>query len=147
MSTNATWRGHFNQRHNACLNFTLERQNDGATVAFEGIIDTGFSGFVQIPMNAASALGLISPPLQMGATILANGAKQPVVLKQVPVTINGDIAHGLCQIPLTGNSPILIGMDLLRRFQRVLIVSSKQGIFLPQEQDVTISGQTPTQQS
>ena len=132
------WRGHFDQRHSACLEFSITRNRDGAVATFRGIIDTGFSGFVQIPMNAAAALELTHPPFRMGRTMLANGSHQPILLKRTPVTINGETQDGLCQAPLSGACPVLVGMGLLRRFERVLLVSSKHGIFLPHEQDVTL---------
>ena len=83
-------------------------------------------------------MGLLIPPLTAGNSILANGAIQSTLLKQVQVTVNGETQSGVCQIPWTPNSPVLIGMDFLRRFNRMLIVSSKLGIHLVPEQSVPL---------
>lgn len=115
------WTGYYNPRHNACLQVRITRTRDNAVASFEGIIDTGFSGFVQIPLNAATALDLVAPPIGVASTLLANGAYQDVLLKQAPVTINSETLVGVIQIPIGGNCPVLIGMDLLRRFERALV--------------------------
>lgn len=133
------WKGYFDQRYNAVLRFTIARQSDGAVAQFEGIIDTGFSGFIQISIEKANTLGLISPPLKIGSSLIANGTMQLHLLKQAPVTINNEeMREGLIQIPLASGAPVLIGMDLLRKFDRALVVSSKQGIFLLKEEYLKI---------
>ena len=46
---------------------------------------------------------------------------------------------GICQFPLTGaNAPCLVGLDLLRRSERVLVMS-KDKILLPEESRVDLS--------
>ena len=133
MSRKQNWKGHFDQRHNACLIFTLHSQAAQATYDIEGIIDTGFTGFIQIPSNAGVILGFFSPPLLWSNTSYANGTRQLVPLKEVLVTVQGETLSGLCHMPPTANSPVLIGMDFLRRFNRMLVVSSTRGIHLMPE--------------
>lgn len=59
-----------------------------------------------------------------------------MLLKQAQVSVQSETKDGICQIPLAQNSPILIGMDFLRRFNRMLIVSSTFGVQLVPEQPV-----------
>ena len=129
------WIGRFDQQYNPHLDFTLVSQR-GDRQEFDGIIDTGFTGFVQIPLISAVVMGMISNPISTGAVNLANGTTQQVWLKQTIVEVHGEAVTGVCQIPQTNNSPILIGMDFLRRFERALVVSSNLGVVLIKEQDI-----------
>ena len=134
MSSKPNWIGRFDRDHIARLSFTLHSPSGKSSATYEGIIDTGFTGFVQVPVSVGTALGFLTPPLAVGNTHLANGATQQVLLKQSKVTVQTETQSGVCQIPLTPNSPVLIGMDFLRRFERLLIVSSRLGIHLVPEQ-------------
>ena len=82
-------------------------------------------------------MGLLDPPHTVGKIHLANGAEQSVLLKQAPVTVHTETQHGLCQIPLTPRSPVLIGMDFLRRFSRMLVISSTLGVHLVPDDPLT----------
>jgi len=124
------------------LRFTLVSEREEQPVPFEGIIDTGFTGFIQIPFEAALSLGINLSPLSISRMTLANGAVERSWIKQLPVTIHDETVSGLCNIPQSPNSPVLIGMDFLRKFERVLVVSSRKGVFLAHEKDVKLS-QTP----
>lgn len=73
-----TWIGRFDKQHNPRLNFAIVRQSDGAKMNFDGIIDTGFTGFIQIPLPAAFTLGIVSEPIGFGIATLANGTEQRV---------------------------------------------------------------------
>ena len=131
------WHGHFDAQGNACLDFAIPRLADQAPVSLPGIIDTGFDGFVQIPLSLAVALGLVTRPFMTGNTSLANGKIQQVFLKKVSAQVQGEAREGLCQLPPTPESPVLVGMGLLKRFDRMLIISSaKKKIFLPKESEV-----------
>ena len=99
-----------------------------------GIIDTGFTGFVQVPSSAGIALGLLTHPFSVGGTSLANGAVQKVILKLARVAVSNETRDGICHIPLTASSPNPIGMDFLRRFARALVVSCSGGIHLVPDQ-------------
>ncbi len=130
MSKKPTWIGRFDRNHIARLDFTLQGLSGQASVPFEGIIDTGFTGFVQIPINMGAALGFLTPPLTVGKTPLANGSVQQVLLKQAHVTVQSETRDGLCHIPLSPQRPVLIGMDFLRRIERALVISKGVVILL-----------------
>ncbi len=133
------WTGRFDSRHSPRLNFSLVSLRDGRENTFDGIIDTGFTGFIQIPIVPAVTLGIVRDPITVGTVSLANGTTQQVWLKQIPVTVEGETVSGLCHIPQTQNCPVLIGIDFLRRFERILVVSSKQGILLIKENQIKLN--------
>lgn len=54
--------GHFDQQGNPCLNLHIcGIKHESPGLQFECIIDTGFTGFLQIPLSVAMGLSL---PLQ-----------------------------------------------------------------------------------
>ncbi len=91
------WIGRFDERHNPRLNFNLISLSDGQHHTFDGIIDTGFTGFVQIPLPAAAIMGIISQPNSVGTVTLANGTIQQVLLKQMPVTVEEETVTGVAK--------------------------------------------------
>ena len=133
MTKRTTWTGRFDEMHTATLDFNLHSASDGAQYRTTGIIDTGFTGFIQIPMSAGIQLDLVAEPLTFSKITLANGELQDVILKSTNVTVDQDTRAGVCVIPLAEDSLTLVGMDFLRRFERILIVSYKNGIHLASE--------------
>jgi predicted aspartyl protease len=114
--------------------------HDPPGIEYEGIVDTGFSGFIQMPFEEACRLRL---PLEgTVANILADGSIAPCLtaLGQVRIKANGDeLGPVVGTIQISGSSEILIGMEFLRAFGRGLGVFS-QAVFLlpdplPQEED------------
>jgi len=133
------WTGYFN-RHSACLDLessSSNRQDQG--IKIPAIIDTGFTGFVQIDVQMALALGWLSGGLNIGTTQIADGKTIPIGLFESSVIIQNDSVVGLCQFPLRPNAPCLVGMDLLRRAGRALIMS-KDKVLLLEEKRLDLSG-------
>jgi predicted aspartyl protease len=104
---------------------------DGKTgTKYEALIDTGYSGFLCIPVMAASLLGL-----KAQTTIhytLANGKQSdPIPHAHGYACLEGDpYVRGL--IAFSENSTPLVGVDFLTRCGHMLIVSSK-GVVLVNE--------------
>ncbi len=138
------WKGYFNQ-HRACLRlkiYATEAAQESNRIKFfdiPAIIDTGFDGFVQVDFQIAAALGWFGPQTNAGVTQIAAGKVIPVGLFNSPVEIESDTITGTCQFPLRQGAPCLIGMDLLRRAERVLVISKSQ-VLLPKEQNINLSG-------
>ncbi|MCY4051731.1 MAG: hypothetical protein OXF60_09620 [Gammaproteobacteria bacterium] len=133
----SAWKGEFNKQHSPCLEFVIVGKN-GNEFTFNGIIDTGFTGFIQIPLNDAGPMGLANGQGHFTKSTIANGSKQLVWLIENIVRVQDEKVSGLCHIPLTkNNSPVLIGVDFLRRFNRVLLVS-KKGILLVKEENLKL---------
>ena len=66
-------RGKFDSHGNACLNFMVHRLSDGTAVNLRGIIDTGFDGFIQIPLPVGVLAGVVGGSLTASKTRLADG--------------------------------------------------------------------------
>jgi len=112
--------GHFDKLGNACVKFHLcGVKHDEPGVEYTGIIDTGFTGFVQLPMQYAFALGL---PLHGTLTVtLADGSQFVCLAALAKVTIAGKQETGIVTLAPDATE-ILVGMDLLRRFNLGLFV-------------------------
>ena len=120
--------GHYDQRGNACLNFHLCGVNHKLPgLEYRGIIDTGFTGFIQLPLKHAFALSL---PLQGTTSVtLADGSQTVILTAMAIATLSEKTETGAVMLSFSSNE-ILIGMDFLRRFKRALVVSQKLGIVL-----------------
>ena len=132
--------GHFDERGNACLRFHLRGvRHDPPGVEYTGIIDTGFTGFVQLPIAAAMSLAL---PLEGTTSVtLADGSTAAKLTAQAQATLLGESEVGI--VILEFDSPeILIGMDFLRRFRRGLVVS-RHVVGLVPEQEIAEPDEAP----
>ncbi len=86
---------------------------------FTAVIDTGFSGFVSMPMIQAFPLGL---PLFGTTTVtLADGKSQTKLVAQGKAQLSDKQHFGLVILE-SGSSDVLIGMDFLRAFGLALLV-------------------------
>lgn len=123
--------GHFDDQGNACLKFSLcgvAHKEPG--LEFTGIIDTGFTGFIQIPIQNAFALKL---PLDgtVKAT-LADGSASTCLTGLAKVTFEGVTTVGTVMLEFNGQD-ILIGMDFLRVFKLSLIVAKGAVLILDED--------------
>ncbi len=83
------------------------------------MVDTGFSGFLLLPILEAFPVGLIlrgTMPI-----ILADGSQQTKLTCLGQVTLDGKTEIGLVIIEWE-NTQILAGMEFLRKFRKQLIV-------------------------
>jgi predicted aspartyl protease len=112
--------GYFDPNGNPCLKFHLCGINHPPPgIEFTGIIDTGFTGCLHVPMQHAFALGL--PLHGTAAYSLANDSKMMCLLTQGMVTFAGETL-GIVVSLEHESKDILIGMDFLRRFGLSLMV-------------------------
>ncbi len=70
--------------------------------------------------------------------MLANEVVENVMITEIPIKVQKQTITGLCHMPSNGVSPVLIGMEFLRKSQRVLVIA-KNKIFLPEEEKVRFS--------
>jgi predicted aspartyl protease len=125
--------GHFDQLGNPCLKFHLcGVAHPLPGVEFEGIIDTGYSGFVQLPMQHAFSLKL---PLE-GTTsyVLADGTKGASITALARTSFGGKTVVGVITLA-PGSQEVLVGMDFLRQF-KMGIVMAAGGIVLIDEEEI-----------
>ena len=123
--------GHYDQQGNACLKLHLRGVRHGPPgVEFEAIIDTGFTGFIQLLISHAMSLSL---PLEgTNVVTLADESKLVMFTAIVEATLLGKMESGVALLS-TASRSILVGMDFLRRFRRALVVSKVLGVVLMDE--------------
>lgn len=106
-------------------------------VRYEGIVDTGFSGFIQIPFDTACELKL--PLFGTVGNVLADGSRifALSVLGRASVPENGnrtDPVTGAVQVSLTSGE-ILLGMEFLRAFNKGLGIFENTVFLLPSKDE------------
>ena len=103
----------------------------GGEKEFTAVIDTGFSGFVSMPMIQAFPLGL---PLYGTTTVtLADGKSQAKLVAHGKAQLSDKIQFGLVILE-GGSSDVLIGVDFLRRFGLALLVMKARIALYDEEQ-------------
>lgn len=92
---------------------------------FEAIIDTGFTGFLSMPLMQAFPLGLIL----FGTTkvVLADGSTDTKLTALGTVGLGAASKMGVIILE-PGSSEILIGMEFLNQFERTLLVFGERAI-------------------
>jgi predicted aspartyl protease len=110
--------GAFNRSGSA----TLKIRVAGTTPAqeYDAVIDTGFNGFLAMPIMAMVDLGLRS---EGAVTVtLGDGSKVDNLVARGSITIGSRTE--ICDILLDENSPeVLLGLSLLRAFSLALIIT------------------------
>lgn len=92
---------------------------------FEAIIDTGFTGFVSMPLSVALPLGLV---LYATATFtLADGSKENTFLCLGTAIMDGRKEVGL--VSLSKGNDILVGTEFLSKFESYLVFDYKSREF------------------
>lgn len=92
----------------------------GDGLEFEAVIDTGFTGFLSIPIVKAFPLGLSL----FGTTAItfADGSSQTRLTGAARITVGSDSNIGTAILEWSSND-VLIGMAFLRLFKKALFVS------------------------
>ena len=92
---------------------------------FTAVVDTGFTGFVSMPMVKAFPLGLIL----FGSTtiVLADGATQPRYTALGRASLDGATWKAGLVVLENEDVDILIGMEFIRTFDKILLVAPVAG--------------------
>ena len=94
---------------------------------FEAMVDTGFSGFLALPIHQALPLALVWHGTSQFN--LANGAKNTVMLAFGTVKVGDELVNGTIVIDSPESTPLL-GMEFLRQCDNALIVSKNGVLFV-----------------
>jgi len=86
---------------------------------FEAIIDTGFTGFISMPILKAFPLGL--PLYGTTTVILADGTTANKLTALGKAHLGVETNFGVIILE-PNSSDVLIGIDFLRRFEKVLLL-------------------------
>lgn len=123
--------GEIGEDGSPCVDFHLYgRVEDSEGLCLKGVVDTGFTGFLQINFLEACKVKL---PLEgLGSAVLADGS----VVKLIQATGCVRLGEDPDAKPVTGivglseeSEDVLIGMEFLRAFDKGLKVS-REGVFL-----------------
>ena len=123
--------GHFDDDGNPCILFHIQGvKHPHPGLEYAGIIDTGFSGFIQLPIDVGVHLSL---PLEGTKFVtLADKSEIHLLTALADVTLGEETKTGTALLSWTSGN-ILIGMEFLRKFERALFISEGTGVMLVKE--------------
>lgn len=100
---------------------------------FEAMLDTGFSGYLMLPLVSALPLALTL----FGTTTytLADGTTSPKLLAHGSIDHDGEVTSGLIVLEANASSGPLLGMEFLRSSNKMLLLG-KRGVYLMDEDDL-----------
>lgn len=118
--------GWYDEGGNPCISFHLcGAAHKKPGLEYGGIVDTGFSGFIQLPFDKACELQL---PLEGTAEVVLADGSSHIVLTTLGVATLADMEI-MGTVDLSQSPEILIGMEFLRKFKYGLGVF-KDSVFL-----------------
>ena len=123
--------GSFNSSGSPVIKIAVYGVFEQSKQEFEAIVDTGFSGFLSMPIVQAFPLGLVLTGTT--TTILADGSQSFKLTALGKVVLGDKTEIGLILLN-TGSSDILIGMEFLKIFQITLMISSEGFVLLENEE-------------
>ena len=91
----------------------------GNKTRFTALMDTGFSGFLSLPLLNAFPIGLILHGTM--SVVLADGSTHAKLTCLGAIHFDGETQSGIIIIEPQGDG-LLVGMEFLRKFGRQLIV-------------------------
>ncbi len=113
------------QNNLAYLEFELHGIDKKTSQNFNGIIDTGFNGYLQIPMVQALPLGL--KLIGVMPSTIANGQTVVSLMCEGFVTVEGKEIETI--VYLQDGNTVLIGTQLLEKIGKNLILDFVDGTF------------------
>lgn len=116
------WHGKFDDEGNPTLKFTVSADATSPGVEVVGIIDTGFTGFVMLPIQYSLSLGLT--PKSTTTLKLADESTCVGVLADAHISLDSSTSRDGVVTLESKTKEILIGMDFLRQFGLALAVFS-----------------------
>ena len=121
-TTNDLATGFFDKNGSPSIKIKLAGAYSTKATEFELIVDTGFSGFISMPIIRAFPLGL--PLTGTTSVVLADGKSQTKLFASAKTTIGNRTEVGLVILE-ESSSHILVGMDFLRTFKLAIFVGEK----------------------
>jgi clan AA aspartic protease len=93
----------------------------------DALIDTGFTGFVQLPERRARELGLTRRAVSEAQ--YADGRTGTIPLAWAKVTLGSDTQEGFVHIQ-GGSDEVIVGVELLRVFRKIFVLSIADSLVL-----------------
>jgi predicted aspartyl protease len=101
---------------------TIQVTGDLASRTYQAVVDTGFTGFVELPLFEMVELGLKS----QGAAnvVLGDGSIMTNLLSTADVRLGSQVESGTILLA-ESSSGVLVGMAFLRKFRKSLILTNR----------------------
>ena len=102
---------------------------------FEAIVDTGFSGFILLPITSAVPLGLELEGMSVFDMVDGTQHQWPTAIANIE--FGSHYREMSIALPAQSND-ILLGMEFLRSFEQSLVIHRNQ-VFLMDESDLDVA--------
>jgi len=93
----------------------------------DALVDTGFTGFVQLPERRARELGLALQAVSEAQ--YADGRTGTIPLAWAKVTLGPEVREGFAHVQ-SGSDEVIVGVELLRVFQKIFVLSITESLVL-----------------
>lgn len=121
------WIGFFDNTGAPSLKISIGGPFPTLSQELDAVIDTGFSGFISMPLVRAFPLGLIL--LGTTAVVLADGTTAYKLTALGEATVEGESRMDVIILEPASND-ILIGMEFLRQFGKNLFVDPDKSLVI-----------------
>lgn len=127
----SNWTGFFSKSGSPALKIKVSGPFKEGKEYGEAVLDTGFTGFLSIPMMEAVALGLVLHGTT--AVSLADGTTSFRFTAQGMVKVEEETQIGVAILE-PSSSEILLGMAFLRQFNRILYLDQNAVLLVTPEE-------------
>jgi clan AA aspartic protease len=131
----------FFEKGSPALKIKISGVGPNSTNEFTAVIDTGFDGFISMPVIFAFPLGLT--PQTSTEVEFADGSIQPKLVAEGCAEIENRKKTGLIILE-ESSSEILIGMDFLRTFKLMITMTSKSVLLMDESELEILAEETRT---
>ncbi len=116
--------GYFSRNGHPIIPIEVYGYSEKISLKFEAMLDTGFSGFLSLPLVYAFKVGLILT--STASFTLADGSTEHTLLCFGGIKLNGQKQTGL--ISVSKGNDALLGMEFLRKFDKLLFLDCSKNI-------------------
>jgi predicted aspartyl protease len=126
--------GFINSSGRPAINISIFGAFPDLTFELEAVIDTGFTGFISMPIVQAFPIGL--PLIGTTSVVLADGNTHEKYIATCSAKL-GDIWQAGIVILEPSSNDILVGMEFIQRFEKSLFLyADRQAVVLIDNADV-----------